>query len=1600
MAASVLAGTLVVTLTIPAKAALIDPAAPTSGWTKADAVSGAVARTRADAYSWITSAINRTGTRALQSLSASSTPNSTEVLSAYTSYLLYMDWVCSNVSYQDTNNQWTVFAGPADFDTTSVSELVAMGEQIRGKIIETQILSDDQMDSSSATKNALPGVEIFQEEGGLAGTTDYWDAAVALVTDYIDTRVTAILGKYLEVNAVNASALASVVEEEIPYEWFEQTVAGNPPAEFIKIANECSKELRQYLAVYNELLHVYDTTASAVLANETFTATDGEHAVVGYRYAAARARIDSHAKYYTRALHHYLYSSKNTDEENSTGIELPGTLPINSSFSLMVKGNLLPSGVVYTQDDEKELTELGYHVLAAGVTYVPFQSTAGDEVFVATLESFLKNSDKMRDVVDILQNAVNIKKPLYVTETRSALWISRDSLNALDVAEYRYATLADMLQIDKNIVRGYALIKGKMNASQVDSSTWDYVAGSGKVDIGAPKEGTATESPTPASGSMEQKVTAGAESITASSQQMTDLIAITAGNNTAVFGTDTFGEVQTIGGLTSLILHNASTNVKNSSILANPESQLLFVNGLGDIVLQDGTMVLPAIANPALYDYTDVNAMLIASGIDQNLAKERPGYYPYTATFMNGYPNISIGLEAIAYATPGDQGKYAIMKDGNNQYAAKIYNVKGNSQAQVKFTDRVGVIAINTYTLSVTDDETLKQSLLPYAVADTGNWRYLFSTSSGAASAIGFDKMFLAKSTGVDGNQTYFPLVASDKDILDSYLGVARPLVTSAIRYISNPADSGQSGIVGSGTFHVQSYIENFLAEGSLGTPYSSTIAKNLQLDYKAMVDDQYNRFTVFLMYAVRAVTNSIGSIDGVLAIKDGYENGFFNFVMNFFQETYLLLAVALLLVLAVKFIRGQVNAIYVVFIGFLSLTAFNVYAVWMPTALPAAYNFFVNDAVEDLVWNTVAVKSEDYDNVYIESGMKDSVTGNPRPYTATITLYKLTNGELAAVADKTGAPLEEIKSGDVVWLDEEAGIFLQGDQIKQSIDRLFVNNSMRGLYQNQWAMIDSGLGEPAPVDNSLVDNPYVIKLTNPYVSLESYYTPFAQFERAFLVNLNNFSNIFSIERNFFSYGDGLYKDAFLFNTFTNSGIFTAPGDDEILLANIWADTLNGDIATTPQDIVDLCNQKFYPQSDWMNLRSVFYDPSPAMRDSLWGAMMQRAGYYEDDWTTTPEQDEKIWDLISYINNQTKRWVVTHQDQLNYCSDENAIKLTSLFATTAFTHRVSQFGYWLYPNYINASSIQLNDVLLASMTSLFDRNASADGNLSESVLLNIGVPGLLMLLVISLASAVFILIVTYAVPILYILFGAMLVWKLLNTDDSSGVVKGYFKVTALTILLYFGYTFGLRLVGVSGYTWYGYFGALLCTVFLLYLLLHVLTAVVINPMELGNGVFGQRLFSAFNKLSGGRLGNLVANNFRVSMPSLHSSAGFVRAGYGRSSPLDAVSTSRRPKRGEHYGRWEDFDDTSLPTRARVISRFGKIASHADEVGRTRTGFRTTRVGAAVRKASGTVNDIRGGVRDASDRVRQVRNNVHTQAETVRSGVRKLGDRFVNFGRRR
>lgn len=1510
-------------------------------------------------------------------LSSPSTLDKNSIVSQYGTMLACMDWITKNAYTTDTaggSNKISIFQLPGDTATGSsfINELDAAELFTLVKTTTDSIRSSNVLDNNSSA--ILSGSQLmdYASDGSVVGYNNYLSALKMLLTSYIDASVCQVLAdKELKDQDLSGGTISGVNLG-------------------ISLDNDTTKT-RQLLSKYgDDIFPLLDTARDLIAVYESVNDNGledmqlGETVYAGVQYNTEDLRNNLSGVVKTLYNEHI-----NANTGTAVDTEAPTTADIDATNDplYMLSNAAILNDQVVCESDHFELKDLGYHILAAGSCYDPFVSHAGNQEYIDVVKSSINEEDQEK-VLKVLKVALNTKKPLYVADGKDGAWEEASELTGLTLADYRMAFLSDVLQIQTSATRAYVVIKGGMKPSEVDSSTWEY------VDRGIGYNNQTTVKDNNFSG----VTIVGSNTISATSDQVTLPIMLTSGKSEGFWYGDVGGYASSVGGLTSLIIHNAVKDLKDNEHVQNAEKEGLYLNGLGDIVLYDDTVVLPAIANPILYKYSADDTLSVSSAVDEvttdgdsleddtytgenttkyetaimgprsSLDNNFTGYYPYTAAFMNHYPTARLNAQNQLSVTPNnDLDKYMLLVAGDRILARRIKSI--GEVAQVTTFGAVPCAHIFGPSLALNSVEDPISALI-VAEGDGGSnflqqglgffgsigrkIGSIFSnededSNEGAGANAGYTgwgsdrrshMLFITTGTVYSGDEIpVFPLQMSSPDTADTYVFTGTLLKNSALKFLRT-TDANTGASVPSNSFYMTNFIESFLGEGMLGTQYKETLVKNYQMSYEDIVEDTGGRFLKFLVGLTDSTLDTLGHIDGVLAIKGPYSNKFFNLIMIFVQDFYLVIAICLLLVVAVKFVKGHYNMIYVCFIGAICVAGFELYANWLPNIIANVYNTAVNDAIENVVWNTVIYKAESYDETYKNSDRKDANFGDPKPYTATMTLYKLTSGEMTSIANAMGVDISDVRKGEVVYLDATAGIFLQGNEIKMSVDKLLVNNTMRGLYKSQWESLTNQLTTDAtllkPVSDFSPQNPYSIQLSKPYVSLETYYTPYDHIERAYMLQLNTFTNILRIKRNTFCYGNGaLYKDSFVVRAFLESGIITAPGDDNILRNNIDMGLIANGWNTSKQQVVDLLNKYFYPQEDWLGLRKIFSQPDAGMQASLWGRIMRQRQWYTVDWQMTEEGKEEIWDLVLYINNQTKQFLIKNIDQIGYISDENAIKMVSLYSTTCFTHYMSTFGNWLYPNYINASDIELRDVLYGSMTTLKDRNFAYDGTVTNTVAINLGVFGVIFLLLIIITSVIFIFAVTYLVPILYALFGGILVFKMINDDGNAGLVKGYVKVTAVTSLLYLIYSLGLRLVEVGGYNWYGYFGCLIIIILCIYFMFWVILSVVQDMGELGNNTLTANLLRGLDNLTRGSVNRLFASTTRLSTNINYRRQAFNTQRYTRSYNVDdyqypGVSRRgyayndgydtgyRRPGWGRtfHYGsgmdyrRGSDFDDTN------------------------------------------------------------------------------------------
>ena len=1161
----------------------------------------------------------------------------------------------------------------------------------------------------------------------------------------------------------------------------------------------------------------------------------------------------------------------------------------NNILSLLTNTSRVDGELVVEGGGEANLTELGYIIVSAGSVYDPFVSKAGNDLFLESIHQFVSSEDQWNKTTTIIKKAISLKKPVWVAEVSSL----KNEKSGKETATYRPAFITDMVSVGKDdntkdALTQFGILKGYMQQSKVDSNTFEYVQNADPKKSGTEVQDSVTSG----------IVTVGSSTVLANNSEMSEPVAYIL--NDESYSKYKSGWSEMIGETTNIALENARMDTKSNNSLINANVGMLFVNGLGDIVLADDTIILPAIANPLLYEYTDNSFNLEqgstafgVNGKEYTFTKDFKGYYPYTATFMNHIPEVTKtgkNSDKLAFSNKKDKEKYVIVAEetalNTKMKNTAVQITAGSNDGGKVSVFRRNVVPIDINSFSVQEDETDEVSL--FRLFELGQ---SFSIKGYLTNSLAKNKnnAYYVKDMKYNAEQvSFFPLIEDNND-LDSKVNISAPVVTSARRYIAS-VDAGNGEWSPTGNFKVDYFVRNYIAEALIGTQYAATMIKNLNVDYEDIVADTPRRFEIFLTGIVENIMNVFGGIDGVLSMRNAYENKFFALIIEFINLYYPFIAVLLLIIIATRFLRSRISVPYILVISLLTVAGFEIYTTWLPTYSTWSYNFFVNDIAEDISWNAIIHQSENYDETYANAD-RVNANGDPKPYTATITLYQLSNADVFRTCNRLNISETELKSGDIIYIDQNAGIFLQGNLIKMSLDKALSNKTIRGLYLNQWEALAAEenvkLEEIASTD--LNKNPYQIRFVDSAPSLDSYYTPMNDIIQSFVDNLNLTTSIFKIQRNTFSYDKDFYKDAFVVNSFINSGLFLDPGNFEALRGNIVEGTIeNGDY--TVSSVKALVEAKFKYPEDWLGLSNILVNPSDDMKETLWLNTLKKNGYYEPDWKPT----DKLNDLISYTNKHTKLFVMKNSDQLSFISDENAIKIISLYATTALCQRGSEYTSWMYPNYVNSGELELKDVLSASLTSMYDKIMAVDNSFVSTIGFLYGIVGLIAISLILFFSNLFILVITYLIPVLYASLGVLIVAKLVLGSNASATIKGYFKITFTTIVLYFIYNVSLTIANKLGHDWFSLLIVTLFSFICCYFMFFILLSLIQNFTELGNATLKANLLRASDLLTGGTISKLVARvtgNIQSNNTSTTAQRGIFNI-FTRGSSIDDIPISR------------------------------------------------------------------------------------------------------------
>lgn len=979
--------------------------------------------------------------------------------------------------------------------------------------------------------------------------------------------------------------------------------------------------------------------------------------------------------------------------------------------------------------------------------------------------------------------------------------------------------------------------------------------------------------------------------------------------------------------LTTLLFRNIIAGTIGYEKMYNESNDYLYVNAYGDILTDDGMVLLPGIANPVMYS-TDAK------------------YNPYTVAFMNYYPSVLANTSFFQVSSKTEIGKMLILNDSDgildvasnvldntvdavkNTATNVVNKITGNNSKKksntsilnpdVMITNKAtSIVSKNdvksTAPITMPDmertfyyNEVEQKQLLDYSrliFGDSTTW------SDKNASMYAYTPLIIKRQIETNGMPVFPYNAEDDATLVDSsdntVCACAKIIAQNMYHYLSKDT-TGQVTNLG---FLNDNYIVYYLCISNLnGSANPIAFANNDTDSYDRYVDNaQVRKDSTILQYS-KKILNSLGKAEQVIGIKTSSQDSILGPIFAAIRERWLMALMLLVVILLFAFARMRRDALQslllLVICCFFAVVFVNVFPIYGPMA----YNSVINNLSDTLAYKIMAVKAEtnELDKVNVDDLDDD---GNYRNKTTSITLYRVSKKDLQDFYDGLNVSEKDVVGGKTYMINQEAGLFVEGDSIKMNIDVLFDTLEISGDYD-------------------VATNVYKLEARKTVSNSMDYYTPYYTFVNQLVSKVNDLAEVYSIPRTVTKYANGQLKDNYFIYSYVNSAPFLTPGSYDIAVPEDQSLFSSADLSKFTAEQGELSKKMTEvfgdenQASDWLGIADFFYDLDPQYQQTIWAQTMYKNGYYYHDSATGADWQpnrEKINDLCNYVNVQTKKFVFDMDDQIGRLSDDVMLKIITMRELTAFTQYVSDIGRWLYPFTVNYQEMSLSDTLNCVIVDDYNTFVASNMDLCSYILTTYGWIHLILFDVIVIMLFAVSTVIHLAVSLMYLLLGALILIRIVKNDDIKVPLKGYAKCVLITMLCSTGLCFGVVIackINASVVCLYFLLAIILLTALFL---LTMLYSLVTNLADFGNTAINAKVSGMTNNISSYRqkvttanifsrnhaMTNVPAPQVRESLISRYSNNRSVDDfydDYGNSGvPFDAGS-------GQYTEAYEDYDE--------------------------------------------------------------------------------------------
>lgn len=1034
-------------------------------------------------------------------------------------------------------------------------------------------------------------------------------------------------------------------------------------------------------------------------------------------------------------------------------------------------------------------------MFAATSIYTPFVSKIGDKDYVEAYKALFNDSvEQLKDdnalvrfegnalgPLDVLSQVQNLKKPLYYFTDLDALGpntvYGHSTEDVKGVASL--LTVGDLINTIKNKTDLAAItLHGVM---EKDSDSWAFYNYSlnldGQVETTKPEGSEEVKSDS-------NTVVAGAPIV---NKVHADKSVNGGQDNTRVVLEMTYNDKNPGAGyLTGALMHNIYNDTILKSKFAERSSEAVYIDAIGNVVLNDGLVVLPAAANPTYW-------ALPSKGIFKDAQSWT--YNPFTVAFMDTYPAIYQGGTAPSSVNQKkDKNKYILtvadyltnevtvapLKKGFRE----TWTISTSAGVYEKFkfdgteAPQEDIVVQLKNSIGVDDEET---------VADT-SWYNVGSAiplqMKNLISADG-DSVFPYLTTKVTdplGQESFDSEVVNYRSAIliakNMYAYIIDEVETSGSTTAADGKSSGGSsrGLLREG-FLFNNVTMPVLTGVTNGVEFDKTNAKSdlLQAGGDANVMEKWIlNFSKWI---------SVAAVDSnnILAIANSDDVSLLKVLYGMFIDYGYYIIFLLLMMLVIIFLREGDFMAAAIKGGLITVLLFTSLFL-LPLVIPWVTGVTSGPLTKTTVLNSLMTKLEMVDKVHSAdpAGTSD----------LSVKLYNMSPKQTKEINEQYTYDKGNYLTNKFS-INDNLGMYVQGTEIRLDLNSFWRFDPLIIATKDDVTNPNNDLNVPQIYHSDHSKSQYMIendqaKTEMTYNNdLVDYYMPFNLLENGFMKTLNTYLIYYNPPQSVVRYPDGLVKSSYILNTYMKSLAFLAaePSIAELIAsAESEEDYLHRGLN---QKEVEVVNQKFYPYGDILNLQpwvdTEWNELPKNYANALWTQAMLKSGYYDPG-----SGIEKRVELANRVNRKAYDMIMQVKDTKGLVSDESLVKLISLYATFEWNKEISYISNNIYPQTPSLNEVSATDIISATVLGQSKQFLFYDTSVVSNVYAEEGLLGVISVDIALVALVVYSIFLSWILPLIIVGLLLYSIYLIITNKRITPALVFTFKLIMLAIIMNLG----------------------------------------------------------------------------------------------------------------------------------------------------------------------------------------------------------------------